>query len=78
MKKYIIVLILFLAIMLTVGCTETTTEAAKSTTPPTTENDKVCNFDWQYGTTSSIGQYYTAPFGYSYVVVNLYIQNEDD
>jgi len=78
MKKYIIVLILFLAIMFTVGCTETTTEAAKSTTPAPTEREGVCNFDWQYGTTPSIGQYYTAPFGYSYVVVNLYIQNEDD
>jgi uncharacterized alpha/beta hydrolase family protein len=51
MKKYIIVLLLTLAIIFTIGCTETTTEATKSTTPPPTENEDVCNFDWQYGTT---------------------------
>lgn len=78
MKRYIIVLLLFMAIIFSVGCTETTTEATKSTTPTPTEKEGVCNFDWQYGTTSSIGQYYTAPFGYSYVLVNLYIKNEAD
>ena len=35
----------------------------------------VCDFDWTFQTTPYIGEYYTAPAGSSYVVVNLYLKN---
>jgi hypothetical protein len=39
------------------------------------QDSNVCQWDWMWGTTSSIGKYYTAPAGESYVIVNLYIKN---
>jgi hypothetical protein len=44
----------------------------------TTEDDEVCYFDWNYFTTSTLGEYYTAPSGYKYAIVQIYLKNEAD
>src|SRR5665647_271909 len=38
----------------------------------------ICDFDWRFQTTPYIGDYFTAPVGSSYVVVNLYLKNNGD
>lgn len=38
----------------------------------------VCDFDWTFQTTTYIGNYYAAPAGSSYVIVNMYLKNEGD
>ena len=35
----------------------------------------VCDFDWTFQPTTYIGDYYTAPAGSSYVIVNVYLKN---
>ena len=35
----------------------------------------ICDFDWTFQTTPYIGDYYIAPTGSSYVLVNLYLKN---
>jgi|GEM_PF-1196218 len=50
----------------------------QATPSPIEESADVCYWDWEFGTTSKIGEYYVAPFGYSYVLVNLYLKNEGD
>lgn len=55
---------------------------ADTNTPPTIapkiENTDVCYFDWQYSVISNIGPYSTAPAGYNYEVVTIYLKNNAD
>lgn len=57
------------------GITTETASNEQGTTKEVSTDTAVCYWDWQYATTSSIGQYHTAPAGYSYVVVQIYLKN---
>ncbi|MDD2613911.1 MAG: DUF4352 domain-containing protein [Methanosarcina sp.] len=43
-----------------------------------TDTQDACLFDWNYYTTSSLGEYYKAPQGYNYAVVTIYLKNNAD
>lgn len=50
----------------------------QSTPSPIEESSDVCYWDWEFETTSRVGEYYVAPSGYSYVLVNVYLKNKGD
>ena len=87
-QMHVIIGILLLFVGITLGAvfsganhsTETQNQSvsATPTSPATSESANVCYFDWTYYTTSQIGNYYVAPSGYSYAIVNLYLKNEAD
>jgi hypothetical protein len=84
MKKQVIILLL-MAVIFAAGCAESSGEdtnisseegsGVQEVTREVPADTEVCYFDWQYATTPSIGQYYTAPAGYSYAVVQIYLKN---
>lgn len=43
-----------------------------------TESTDVCQWDWTFKGTSNIGSYYTAPAGYEYIIVTIYLKNNAD
>jgi len=45
---------------------------------PAIQDENVCQWDWTYTTTASIGQYNVAPSGSKYVVVKIYLKNNAD
>lgn len=55
-----------------------TNEGASSQSTDITSNTGVCYWDWEYSTTKSISEYYTAPSGYSYAIVKIYLKNDAD
>lgn len=50
----------------------------QSTPSPIEKSTGVCYWDWEFETTSRVGEYYVAPSGYSYVLVDVYLKNEGD
>jgi hypothetical protein len=78
----IVGLFVFLVIIAAMGSpAHTQNNVAPSGNSPTTpaiENKEVCYFDWGYGIDSSIGTYYTAPTGYNYAIVTIYLKNNAD
>lgn len=57
---------------------DATNEGESSQSTDVTSNTGVCYWDWEYSTTKSINEYYTAPSGYSYAIVKLYLKNDAD
>jgi Domain of unknown function (DUF4352) len=45
---------------------------------PSSTNTNVCDWDWKYVTTSSIGDYNKAPSGSHYAIVSIYLKNNAD
>lgn len=37
-----------------------------------------CKWDWKFEKRKSFGEHYTAPIGYTYVIVTIYIENESN
>lgn len=84
MNGKILLFLVLSAFIIISGCTGQTDETVESTSPPSTvivsstestQSTYVCYWDWKFGTTDSIG-YDTAPAGYTYAIVTLYLQND--
>jgi len=72
-------ILVLLVVMFAAGCVESSDEDANFSLLVESldehTNAEACYWDWQYTITPSIGQYYVAPTGYNYVLVQIYLKN---
>ncbi|HJH30098.1 MAG TPA: DUF4352 domain-containing protein [Methanosarcinaceae archaeon] len=84
--KNLVVIVIVLVALIAVGCTGPKTDVTEKPKTYVTEEPKtdvteepktnVCEWDWTFYTTNNIGRYYSAPSGYTYAIVSIYLNNK--
>jgi hypothetical protein len=60
---------------ITIEFADTNSVTSKQNTVTTNQDADVCQWDWTYSTHYQIGEYSTAPSGYIYALVSIYLKN---